>query len=118
MDNDLLGEQSPTFTMTKLKTKTEIQPLGDRVLAKQVDAPNMTAGGIYIPDVAKEKPKEGIVISVGNGRLLEDGSRTTFSVEAGDRILFTTYAATEVKYDGESFLIIREEDILGKICSQ
>ena len=101
-------------TTTKTQTK-HIRPLGDRVLVQRVEAEEKTAGGILLPDAAKEKPKEGKIISIGGGKLLDDGKRSTFSVRVGDRILFTSYAGTEVKVGGEEFLIMREEDILGVI---
>jgi chaperonin GroES len=95
--------------------KTSIRPLGDRVLLQRVEAEEKTAGGILLPESAKEKPKEGKVIAIGDGRTLDNGSRSTFSVKAGDRVLFSSYAGTEVKVDGEEYLIMREEDILGVI---
>jgi len=100
---------------TKTKTKMNIRPLGDRVLVKRVEAEEKTAGGILLPDSAKEKPKEGKVIAVGDGKQLDDGSRSTFSVKKGDRVLFTSYAGTDVKIDGEEYMIMREDDILGII---
>ena len=101
---------------TKTQTKTGIiRPLGDRVLVQRVEAEAKTAGGILLPDTAKEKPKEGKIIAVGNGKILDDGTRSTFSVKVGDRILFTSYAGTEVKFGGEEYLIMREEDVLGVI---
>jgi chaperonin GroES len=99
---------------TKTQNKT-IRPLGDRVLVQRVEAEEKTSGGIILPDTAKEKPKEGKVIAVGEGKLLDDGKRSTFSVKVGDRILFTSYAGTEVKVIGTEYLIMREEDILGVI---
>jgi chaperonin GroES len=103
-------------TKTTTTTKTgSIRPLGDRVLVQRVEAEEKTAGGILLPDTAKEKPKEGKVISIGNGKVLDDGTRSTFSVKPGDRILFTSYAGTEVKFGGQEYLIMREEDILGVI---
>jgi chaperonin GroES len=97
-------------------TKTgKIRPLGDRVLIKRAEAEEKTAGGILIPETAKDKPKEGRVIAIGDGRTLDDGKRSTFSVKVGDTVLFSSYAGTEVKYGGEEFLIMREEDLLGII---
>ncbi len=90
----------------------KIKPLHDRVLVRRVDEVTKTNGGIIIPDTAKEKPSEGIVEAVGNGRMAPDGKVAPMSVKTGDRILFGKYAGTEVKVDGESRLIIREEDIL------
>jgi len=94
------------------KTKVNIRPLGDRVLVQRTEAEEKTAGGILLPESAKEKPKEGKIISLGEGKLLDNGDRSTFNVKSGDRVLFTSYAGTEVKYDGEEYLIMREDDIL------
>ncbi len=99
--------------MAKTAKKVGIRPLGDKVLVKRVEAAEKTAGGIYLPDTAKEKPKEGIVIALGDGRLLENGERTEFTVKVKDRILFSSYAGTEIKWEGEEYLILSEEDILG-----
>jgi len=99
---------------TKTKNMT-IRPLGDRVLLQRVEAEEKTSGGILLPDTAKEKPKEGKVIAIGDGRVLDSGERSKFSVKKGDRILFTSYAGTEVKVGGQEYLIMREEDILGVI---
>lgn len=99
--------------MAKTAKKVGIRPLGDKVLVKRVEAAEKTAGGIYLPDTAKEKPREGIVIALGDGRLLENGERTEFTVKVDDRILFSSYAGTEIKWEGEEYLILSEEDILG-----
>jgi chaperonin GroES len=104
-----------TKNMSTAKKMGTIRPLGDRVLVERVEAEERTAGGILLPESAKEKPKEGKVISIGEGKMLDDGKRSTFSVRVGDRILFTSYAGTEVKVGGEEYLIMREEDILGVI---
>jgi len=101
-------------TKTQSKSGT-IRPLGDRVLVQRVEAEEKTAGGILLPDTAKEKPKEGKIVAVGNGKTLDNGERSTFSVKNGDRVLFTSYAGTEVKFGGQEYLIMREEDILGVI---
>ena len=93
------------------------RPLGDRVLVKRVEEEEKTRGGIIIPDTAKEKPVEGKVIAVGNGKVLEDGKVRPLDVKAGDRVLFSKYGGTEIKIDGEEHLIMREEDILGVIES-
>jgi chaperonin GroES len=90
-----------------------IRPLHDRVLVQRVKEEEKTKGGIIIPDTAKEKPIEGKVIAVGNGKILEDGSVRKLEVKKGDRILFGKYSGTEVKIDGEENLILREDDILG-----
>lgn len=90
----------------------KIKPLHDRVLVRRVDEVTKTHGGIIIPDTAKEKPSEGVVEAVGTGRVTPDGKIVPMSVKKGDRVLFGKYAGTEVKVDGESRLMIREEDIL------
>ncbi len=91
----------------------KIRPLQDRVLVKRVEEEQKTKGGIIIPDTAKEKPVEGEVIAVGNGKVLDDGSVRKLDVKVGDRVLFGKYGGTEVKVDGEDRLILREDDILG-----
>jgi len=91
----------------------KIRPLQDRLLVKRMEEEEKTAGGIIIPDSAKEKPQEGKVISVGNGKVSEDGKVHPMDVKAGDKILFSKYAGTEVNVDGEEHLIIREDDVLG-----
>jgi chaperonin GroES len=93
----------------------KIRPLHDRIIVRRVEEEERTKGGIIIPDTAKEKPIEGKVIAVGNGKVLEDGKVRPLDVKAGDRILFSKYGGTEVKIDGEEHLIMREEDILGVI---
>jgi chaperonin GroES len=93
----------------------KFRPLQDRVIVKRVAEEEKTKGGIIIPDTAKEKPIEGKVIAVGNGKVLEGGKVRPLDVKAGDRILFAKYAGTEIKLDGEEHLIIREEDILGVV---
>jgi len=90
----------------------KIEPLGDRIVVKRLEAEEKTAGGIVLPETAKEKPKEGKVIAVGPGKVLDDGGRAKMQVKAGDRILFTSYAGTEVKLDGNEYLIMGEEDVL------
>jgi chaperonin GroES len=91
----------------------KIRPLQDRVIVKRVEEEEKTKGGIIIPDTAKEKPIEGKVIAVGNGKLGEDGKVHPLDVKAGDRVLFSKYAGTEIKLDGEEHLILREDEILG-----
>lgn len=93
----------------------KLRPLGDRILVKRVAAEEKTKGGIIIPDSAKEKPKEGEVISVGTGKIDNNGNKIALNVKAGDKILFTSYAGTEVKIEGEEFLIMGEDDVLGII---
>ena len=91
----------------------KIRPLQDRIIVKRMAEEEKTKGGIIIPDTAKEKPLEGTVLAVGNGKVLEDGGVRPLDVKVGDRILFTKFAGTEVRFDGEEHLIVREEDILG-----
>ena len=95
--------------------KLKIRPLNDKLVVKRLEAETKTKGGIVLPDAAKEKPKEGVVVSVGTGKLLENGSRAQFRVKEKDRILFTSYAGTEVKIDGEEFLVLGEEDVLAVV---
>ncbi len=93
----------------------KIRPLQDRIIVKRVTEEEKTKGGIIIPDTAKEKPIEGKVLAVGNGKVLEDGKVRPLDVKAGDRILFSKYAGTEIKIEGEEHLIMREDDVLGVI---
>ena len=93
----------------------KIRPLQDRIIVKRVKEEEKTKGGIIIPDTAKEKPIEGEVLAVGNGKIQEDGKVRKLDVKVGDKILFGKYSGTEVKIDGEDRLILREEDILGVI---
>jgi len=93
----------------------KLTPLGDRVLVKRSEAEERTAGGIVLPDTAKEKPKQGLVQAIGSGRMLDSGERVAPSVKKGDAVLFTSYAGNEVKIDGEEFLLMREEDILAVV---
>jgi chaperonin GroES len=95
----------------------KIRPLHDRVIVKRLDSEQKTKGGLFIPDSAKEKPVEGTVLAVGNGKILEDGTVRKLEVKAGDRILFGKYSGTDVKIDGEEHLIMREDDILGVVES-
>ncbi len=90
----------------------KVKPLNDRVLVKRMEELQVTKGGIVIPDTAKEKPIEGKVIAVGPGKMSEQGQRMTLQVKAGDRVLFGKYAGTEIKVEGEEYLMMREEDIL------
>ena len=91
----------------------KIKPLHDRVLVRRVEEVTKTSGGIIIPDTAKEKPLEGIVEAVGTGKITPDGKVVALTVKEGDKVLFGKYAGTEIKLDGESLLMIREEDLLG-----
>jgi chaperonin GroES len=100
-------------TMKEIAMK--IRPLQDRIIMKRIPEEEKTKGGIIIPDTAKEKPLEGLVVAVGNGKVLEDGKVRPLGIKPGDRVLFIKYAGTEVKIDGEERLILREDDILGVI---
>ncbi|HMR78575.1 MAG TPA: co-chaperone GroES [Polyangiaceae bacterium] len=91
----------------------KIRPLHDRLVVKRVEEEEKTKGGIIIPDAAKEKPIEGNVVAVGNGKLLDNGKLRALDIKAGDRVLFGKYSGTEVKIDGEDHLILREDDVLG-----
>lgn len=90
----------------------KIVPLNDKVVVRRMEAEAKTAGGILLPDNAKEKPKEGKVIAIGDGKLLETGKRSTFQVKVGNRVLFTSYAGSEVNVDGEELIVMTEDDIL------
>jgi chaperonin GroES len=92
-----------------------LKPLGDRVIVEPIEKEEMTAGGIYVPETAKEKPQEGKVLAVGPGRLLDDGSRSEMEVKVGDRVIFAKYAGTEFKLNDTKVLILSERDILAKI---
>jgi chaperonin GroES len=91
----------------------KVRPLHDRVVVKRTEEKEMVRGGIVIPDTAKEKPQEGEVVAVGSGKKKDDGSRVAMDVKVGDRVLFGKYSGTEIKIDGEEYLMMREEDILG-----
>ncbi len=90
-----------------------IRPLHDRVLVRRLEEETMSAGGIVIPDSAKEKPAEGKIIAAGNGKILENGDVRALDVKVGDKVLFGKYAGTEVKVDGEELIVMREDDIVG-----
>ncbi len=96
---------------------TKVRPLHDRVIVRRLDEEQKSAGGIIIPDSAKEKPLQGEVLAVGNGKILENGEVRPLDVKAGDRVIFSKYAGTEIKLDSEEVLMMREDDILGVIES-
>ena len=91
----------------------KFRPLHDRVLAERIAEENKTSGGLFIPDTAKEKPLEALVVSVGNGKILENGKTLALSVKAGDKVLIGKYSGSEIKLDGKEHIILREDDILG-----
>src|SRR5437773_12205322 len=93
----------------------KVVPLNDKIVVKRLEAEEKTAGGIVLPDTAKEKPKQGKVLSLGDGKLLDNGKRASFQVKEGDRVLFTSYAGSEVTLDGEEYLIMTVDDILAVI---
>jgi len=94
------------------KAAPKIRPLGEKVLIRRLEAEEKTKGGIVLPDTAKEKPQRGTVLALGDGKLLDDGSRGTFQVKKGQTVLFASYGGTEIKFDGEEYLLMDESDIL------
>ena len=92
--------------------KVKVKPLGDKVIVKRVEAEDVTAGGIYLPETAKEKPKRGIIHAVGGGKMLDSGERSQMQLKKDDHVLFSSYAGTEVKINGEEFLIMAENEVL------
>ncbi|MBI3829157.1 MAG: co-chaperone GroES [Planctomycetes bacterium] len=102
-------------TATAKKLKIELQPLDDRIVVRRLDAEEKTAGGIVLPDTAKEKPQRGEVIAAGPGKLLDTGKRAALEVKVGDTVLFGKYSGTEVKVSGEEVIIMRESDVLAKL---
>jgi chaperonin GroES len=93
----------------------KVRPLHDRLLVKRIEETETVKGGIIIPDSAKEKPQEGKVIAVGNGKILDNGTKVALDVKAGDKILFGKYSGTDIKIDGEEYMILREDEVLGVI---
>ena len=102
-------------TTTKSKSKTTVTPLGDRILVQRLAAEETSKGGIILPDSAKEKPAQGTVIAVGAGRLKDDGERMPMALKKGDIVLFSSYAGSEIKFDGEDYLIMGEDEVLAVI---
>src|SRR5580704_3034182 len=109
------AEGSPENQGHHSMAKQKIRPLEDRVVIQQIEAEEKTAGGIVLPDTAKEKPQRGKVLSVGPGKMLDSGERASIGVKEGDEVLFGKYAGTDIKVDGEEIKILRETDILAKI---
>ena len=95
------------------KSELGVRPLHDRILVRRTAEDEKTAGGLFIPDTAKEKPQRGEIVAAGKGRVTEDGKTLPLEVKAGDRILFGKYSGTEIKLNGEEFIMMREEDVLG-----
>ena len=104
-----------TATKKKSKSSTKLQPLGDRVVVARDESEEKTAGGILLPDSAQDKPARGRVISVGNGKLLDDGTRGQLQVKEGDRVIFSSYAGENFRVDDQELLLMREDDILAVI---
>jgi chaperonin GroES len=94
-----------------MAAKLKIRPLHDRIIVKRLEEEQKTKGGIIIPDSAKEKPQEGEVLAVGNGKVLDDGKKVPLDVKVGDKVLFSKYSGTDIKIDGEEYLIIKEDDV-------
>ena len=99
----------------KAKSSTKLQPIGDRIVVEREVSQEKTAGGIFLPDSAKDKPSRGTVIAVGNGRILRDGTRHPLQVKPGDQVLFTTYGPDEIRVGEEEYLLMREDDVLAVI---
>ena len=102
-------------TATKKKSKVSLQPLGDRVVVARDESEDVTAGGIVLPDSAKDKPSRGTIVSVGTGKLLDDGSRGEMQVKKGDRVLFTSYAPETITIEDNEYLLMSESDILAVV---
>ena len=99
-------------TATKKKTKTKVQPLGDRVVVQRAKSEDTTAGGIVLPDSAKDKPQRGQIVAVGDGHVKSDGTRLPLTVKEGDRVIFSPYAGEEIRMDDHDYVLLREQDIL------
>lgn len=97
------------------KAENKIRPLGEKVLIKRLEAEEVTKGGIVLPDTAREKPQEGTILALGDGKILDDGTRAEFQVKQGDRVLFASYAGTEIKIDGDQYMLMDESDVLAVI---
>ena len=100
---------------TKKKSNISIQPIGDRIVVERESSEETTAGGILLPDSAKDKPSRGVVVSVGTGRLLDDGSRSELQLKVGDRVIFSSYAPEELTVNDQEYLLMREDDVLAVI---
>ncbi len=104
-----------TKTKKKPRSNVKLQPLGDRVVVEREESEETTAGGIVLPDTAKDKPSRGIIVSIGSGRLLDDGTRAKIQVKVGDRVLFSSYAGETFRVGDDELLLMREEDVLAVI---
>jgi chaperonin GroES len=112
--NAMVNTQKERYLVSEF-LKNPVKPLGDRVLVQPLEEKEVKKGGIIIPDTAKEKPQEGTVVAVGTGKLDDNGKKIEFHVKVGDKVLISKYGGTEIKIDGENYLIMREDDILGII---
>lgn len=102
-------------TATKKKTKVKLEPMGDKVVVQRDESQDVTAGGIVLPDSAKDKPSRGTIVAIGPGKMLDDGTRGELQVKSGDRVLFTSYAPEVIEFDDQEFLLMSESDILAVI---
>ena len=105
-----------TKTAKKTKAKVNVTPMGDNVLVERLEAESVTSGGIVLPESAKEKPREGTVVAVGEGRVLDNGNRREMQVAVGDRVIFSSYAGTEIAVGANDYLIVREDEILAIVA--
>ncbi len=105
----------PGFSRLEERNVANVRPLHDRLLVRRIEEKETVRGGIIIPDTAKEKPQEGEVIAAGNGKVLDNGTKVPMDVKAGDKVLFGKYSGTDIKIDGEEFLILREDEVLAVI---
>jgi chaperonin GroES len=112
LDRLLMKAAHSISTLVARRNFMEIQPLHDRLVVKRIEAEEIVKGGIVIPDTAKEKPQSGVVMAIGKGKILENGTRIEMTVKEGDHILFAKYSGTEIKLDGEEYLILREDEVL------
>lgn len=104
-----------TKTSTKSTTKTSVKPLNDHILVRPAEAEAVTAGGIILPDSAREKPAQGTVVAIGEGKVLEDGTRAKFQVKAGDKVIYSKYAGHDINIDGDEYKVIQETDVYAVI---
>jgi len=105
----------PATATKKKSTKINIQPIGNRIVVRRDDSEDTTAGGIILPDSAQDKPARGVVLAVGDGKLLSDGTRSQMQLSKGDRVLFSSYSPDEIEIDGEELLLLREDDVMAVI---
>lgn len=110
-----MAVKTQSKTKSTKKSSTKLQPIGDRIVVKREESQETTAGGIFLPESAKDKPSRGTIISVGDGRILRDGTRCPLEVKPGDQVLFTTYGPDEIKLGSEEYLLMREDDVLAVI---